>query len=275
MRWFGAILCTLVSSGGLLQPPPPAMPEAPFLQRLKASLSLDHELQQGFTYIEKRRDVRISALGKFVVSPLRTFEVYPSPEPGRTYKRLIAIDGQPLSAAELAERDVEHRRDLEKEARKQQRESGEQRARRLEREQEDRRERLRMLDDALAVFETTSVGHETIDGEPVVKVWLHARPQAQVTTRQGSWMKQFEGHAWFTERDAQFVRLDMQAVGDVSIGWGIVGRVHRGTRIHVDRRRVGNVWLPARQTIQATGRTLLFRTFDIDLLTEFSEYRSK
>jgi hypothetical protein len=273
VRWHGAIAGILLWSGGLLQPPP--APDVAFLQRVKAALTLDHEVQQGFTYIEKRRDVRITALGKFVVGPLRTFEVHPSPEPGKTYKRLIASDGQPLSPAELAERDEEHRRDLEQEARKRQSETEEQRARRLEREQEERRERQRMLEDALAVFEAAVAGRDTIDGEPVVVVSLRPRPKARTSTRQGGWMKQFEGSGWFTERDAQLVRLDMKAFDDVSIGWGIVGRVHRGTRIYVERRRVGNVWLPARQIIKATGRTLLFRTFDIDLLTEYSDYKIK
>lgn len=275
MAWYGVILCTLMASGGLLAQQPPAIDQAAFLQRVKAAATLDHQLQQGYTYIEKRRDVRITPLGKFVVGPLRTFEVHPSPEPGRTYKRLIAIDGRPLSAAELAERDEEHRRDLEKEARKQESETAEQRARRLEREQEERQERRRMLDDALAVFEAAVVGRDTIDGEPVITASLRPRPKARTSTRQGAWMKQFEGHAWFTERDAQLVRLEMKAFDDVSIGWGIVGRVHRGSRIYVERRRVGNTWLPALQSVKATGRTLLFRTFDIDLLTEYSDYRSK
>jgi hypothetical protein len=272
---YGLLLCALIASGGMLVQPPPSVQDDAFLQRLRASIALDRDLQQGFTYIEKRRDVRITTLGKFVVGPLRTFEVHPSPEPGRTYKRLIAVDGQPLSPAELAQRDEEHRRDLEKEARKQQRESEEQRARRIEREQEEARDRRRTLDDALAVYVPGVVGRDTIDGEPVVMVSLRPRPQAKVTTRQGGWMKQFEGHAWFTERDAQLVRLDMQAFDDVSIGWGIVGRVHRGTRIQVERQRVGNTWLPARQRIKATGRTLLFRPFDIDLVTEYSDYKSK
>ena len=50
-------------------------------------------MQQNFNYVERRRDVKFSALGKVSVGPLRTFEVFPSAEPGRTYKRLIAIDG--------------------------------------------------------------------------------------------------------------------------------------------------------------------------------------
>ena len=72
-------------------------------------MQLDYELQTSYTYLEKRRDVKLSKFGKVTVGPMRTFEVYPSKQPGRTYKRLVAIDGKPLDPAELARRDEAHR----------------------------------------------------------------------------------------------------------------------------------------------------------------------
>src|SRR5690242_2393374 len=77
-------------------------------RKLRQSLKLDPQIQKDYTYVERRRDIRISKLGKVTISPLRTFEVFPSDQPGRTYKRLIAVDGVPLSAAERAERDAAH-----------------------------------------------------------------------------------------------------------------------------------------------------------------------
>src|SRR5688572_781791 len=79
-----------------------------FLNGVREAIRLNDELQQDFMYVEDRRDVRITKLGKVEVGPRRTFEVYPSNRPGRTYKRLIAIDGKPLDPEELARRDREH-----------------------------------------------------------------------------------------------------------------------------------------------------------------------
>ncbi len=200
------------------------------MARVRAAIRIDTDVQQDFVYLERRRDVKISALGKVSVAPPLTFEVFPSPDPARTYKRLVESDGKRLDPAELARRDAEHAADLEEQARKERRETPEQRARRLERTEAERRDRMAMLKDALAVFETALVGRETLEGEPAIVVTLTPRPDARVSTRQGNWMKQFTGRAWFVERDAQFAGFDMHATDDVSIGWGIVGRLHKGSR---------------------------------------------
>ena len=198
---------------------------------VRSAVRLDGDLQKDFTYIERRRDVKVSALGKVSVGPLRTFEVFPSAEPGQTYKRLIAIDGKPLDPAELRKRDPEHERDVEDEAQKRRAETPAQQARRLERAERERRPAAAILEDAFKVFEPTIVARETIAGESTIVVDMTPRRNARVSTREGGWMKEFQGRAWFLEEDGQFARLDMQAIDDVSVGWGIVGRLHKGSRI--------------------------------------------
>src|SRR5581483_3431307 len=79
------------------------------IEKVREHLRTDRELQTQYTYLERRRDVKVSKLGKVTVGPERTFEVYPGDAPGRTYKRLVAVDGTPLDPAELARRDEEHR----------------------------------------------------------------------------------------------------------------------------------------------------------------------
>ena len=88
-------------------------------------------------------------------------------------------------------------------------------------------------------------------------------------------MKDFQGRAWFLEEDGQFARLEVHAIDDVSVGWGIVGRLHKGSRIVVERQRLGRLWLPWRLTFEANGRTLLFRTFEVNVVTEYSDYKVK
>jgi hypothetical protein len=65
----------------------------------------------------------------------------------------------------------------------------------------------------------------------------------------------------------------MHAVSDVTIGWGIIGRLHAGSRLAFDRRRFANAWLPASVTYEASGRTLLFRPFEFAVTTTYSDYR--
>ena len=251
-----------------------ARPDAnQLVRRVRDAVRLDYELQAQFSYVEQRRELRVSKLGKVEVGAQRTFEVYPSAIPGRTYKRLIAVEGQPLSGAELARRDGEHAAHVAAEAARRQHETARERDARLKDEAEAQRERNAIIDDGFAVFEPRIIGREVLEGHPMFVVALTPRPDAPVTTREGRWMKQFEGRAWISEEDYQVARLDMRARDDVAIGWGILGRVHEGSRFVFTRRKFENAWLPAEVVFDATGRTLLFRKFDIDLVTTYSGYK--
>jgi hypothetical protein len=88
-------------------------------------------------------------------------------------------------------------------------------------------------------------------------------------------MKQFEGQLWVAEADFQVVKVDMRAVGDVTIGWGVVGRIHKGSRVLYARRRFENAWLPAETTYEASGRTLIFRPFQLNVSTTYSDYKRR
>ena len=60
-------------------------------------------------------------------------------------------------------------------------------------------------------------------------------------------MKAFKGKAWLSESEYELVRLDVEAVDSVSIGLGLVARMHKGTTASFSRRKVdGDTWLPAR-----------------------------
>jgi len=267
----GGLLCA--SAGAPVRQAGPLPTRESLMALVRAAARLDIDLQKDFVYIERRRDVKVGPLGKVSVGPLRTFEVFPSAEPGRTYKRLIAIEDRPLDPAELQRRDADHARDLAEETRRSRRDGSDAQTRR--RAEHARRQSLAILADALDLFELSPVSRELVDGEPTIEATMTPRPNARVSTREGGWMKQFEGRGWFVEADGQLARLDMHAVNDVSIGWGIIGRLHKGTRLVVERHRVGHTWLPGRLTFEATGRTLMFRPFELHLVTEYSDYKAK
>lgn len=270
-RTFGAtLLCALLSQA--LHPPLPNLPPGELARRVREAVRLDEQIQKDFTYLEQRRDVKISKLGKVTIGPPRTFQVMPDPSPGQTYKRLIAENGVPLSAEELARRDAEHRKNIADAQERIRRETPSQRSDRLERTAAEQRQREQILEDAFRVYESRIEGRTTVDAHPVLIAHLTPREDADVATREGRWMKQFEGQLWVAEADYQVVRIDMRAVGDVTIGWGVVGRIHKGSRVLYVRRRFENAWLPAETTYEASGRTLIFRPFQFKVSTTYSGY---
>jgi hypothetical protein len=279
-RWTSTVLLVaLVSAASwaskaqstLAQSPPPDVHA--LARAVRDSIRREYSNRRNFTYLENRRDVKISGLGKVTIGPMRTFEVYPSGERGDTYKRLIAIEGKPLDAAELAQRDADHERELRERAERERTESPRQRAARLKREAEESQEFDDIINDGYAVFEPSFAGRETIDGEALVVVELKPKPHAPVKTREGRWMRQFAGRMWVSEPGSQVARLELHATDIVSIGWGVVARIQPGSGFVFARRKIHDAWLPTELTVQANGRTLLFREFQFKTITTYTQHR--
>ena len=84
-------------------------------------------------------------------------------------------------------------------------------------------------------------------------------------------MKRFRARVWVDEFDYQLVKVELESVEDVTIGWGILGRLRRGAKVTLQRTKVNDeIWLPASLRVVGTGRTLIFRGFTIDSLTEWT-----
>jgi hypothetical protein len=275
-----AIVLALVSCGELLSAAqvqrtftPLPDPKA-FVAEVRKRLLSDRTLQSQYTYLEHRAEVSVSKLGKVSNGPLKVYEVYPSVELGNNYKRLISVNGVPLTAAELEKQDRIHRDDVLREVAKRQRESEAQRQERLAREADDRRKEQAMIDEAFALYTITMTGRETLQGHETVVATLVPKPNFKARTDAGQFLKKFKATAWVSESEYQLVRLDAEAIDDVTFGWGIVGRIHEGARAVFERTKVnGEVWLPARTTFTGSGRALLFRTFDVNSVTTYSDYK--
>lgn len=234
----------------------------------------DRELQSQYTFIERREEIEVSKFGKVKKGPVKTYEVYPSVEPGNNYKRLIAVDGKPLSQAELEKQDRKHRDDVLREMRKRERETPAERAKRQAREARERAEREAMLDEVLQLFDIRVVGRERIDGHAALVATMEPRPRYRPRTEAGDFMKKIRARVWVSEADYQIIRAEGEMIGDITIGWGIAGRIYKGSRAVFERTRVNDeVWLPSRVTFIGSGRALLFRKFAVDSVTTFSDYR--
>ena len=244
--------------------------------RLREHFWRDREREEQYTYLERRRDVRVSRTGKVSLGPSRTFEVYPSSVPGRTYKRLIEVEGVPLPPAELARRDAEHRGNMLWEKRRREDQTPQQQADRERHDRERRDRQRREVEEAFGVFDVTPAGVERLEGraEPVLRVSLLPRRDAPAHSDLVRYLKRFEGTAWVDTAAGQLVRLDLRAVEDVTVGWGLVGRVHKGSTASYERQLVdGDAWLPWRARLSVRGRALLFRKFDIETETTWWDYR--
>lgn len=244
------------------------------IRDVRARLEPDSGLLSQYTYKERRRDVKVSKLGKVHLGPWRDFEVYPSRVPGETYKRLVAVDGTPLPPDELQRRDEEHRRHVLDRQAQLEAETPAARAKRLAKRAKEERDERQAVDEVFRVYRMEVLRREMRDRRPTLLVSL--TPRQEVPTRHdvGDVLKRMHGFVWVDEADRQIVRVEMTVTRDLTFGLGLLARLDAGSTLVFRRTRVnGEIWLPAEATFRSAGRSLVFRKFDLETTTYYSDYR--
>jgi len=81
-------------------------------------------------------------------------------------------------------------------------------------------------------------------------------------------------HAWVSEDDHELVKLEAEAIDDLSFGLGVLAKLHKGARLSFLRRKVnGEVWLPAVVNYSGNARVGLLFMLRRSGTSEFSGYR--
>lgn len=118
------------------------------------------------------------------------------------------------------------------------------------------------------------VRREAIGGHDAILATLDPKDGVRLQTDDGKIMRNFKARAWVSESDYELVRIEIEAIRDLSFGLGLLARVHKGTVATYERRKVNNeVWLPAKVTWTASGRVLLVKRLRLRGISEFSNYR--
>jgi len=243
-----------------------------FAAEVKKHLATDEERQSGYMFIERRIEQKLDSGGRMTSETTKVFEVYPGLPGEERYRRLIEENGRAVVPDKLAQRDRERQKDVESYTKAQASESQRQKA---ARESEKARRRYQAaIDDLFRLYDIRMVRREPIDGHDTILATLNPKEGVKPQTEDGEIMRHFKARAWISESDYELVRVELEAVSDLSIGMGLLARVHKGTVASYERRKVNNeVWLPAKGTWSASGRVLLVRRLRLRGISEFSGYR--
>jgi hypothetical protein len=245
-----------------------------FVAQVKARLKTDADLQAGWSFTERRTEQTFDGSGRVKSEKVKVFEVYPGLPGEDRYLRLIEEDGRPVPAKDLEERDRERQRKVERYAREQTTLSESDRQKQARELEKWKKERADDIEDIFNVFDVRMTGRRAIDGHNTIAFTLTPRPKAQPKTDSGRMMQHFLTRAWISESDYELVRIEVEAVDDVSFGMGLLARLHKGTTASFERRKVnGETWLPAKVTYRGSGRLLLLRQMRLGGVSEFSNYR--
>lgn len=251
----------------------PALPDyETFAAQVKIRLATDEERQTGFMFTERRVEQKLDASGRLKGEQVKVFEVYPGLPGEHRYRRLIEENGKPVPADELAKQDRERRKDVETYARQLASAAETQKA---ERELEKERKRYgAAVDDLFRIYDIQMVRRESVGDYATILATLTPKAGARPQTDDGKIMRHFKARAWISESDYELVRVEIEAIDDLSFGLGLLARVHKGTIATYQRRKVDNeAWLPMEVTWTASARVLLVRRLRLRGVSEFSKYR--
>jgi len=264
----------LLSTNALVAQERPLPDRETFLQETRKRLQTDSSIQSGYVYLETQHEQTLGKDGRVQEESIKVYESYPGLPGEERWEQLISENGRSRPASVL---DLEMR-DRQKKAEALARESVEQPAKLEARQQHDLAERRRdfdaVLDDLFRVYDIRMQGRERLDGHDTVVFSLTPRRDAKTRTREGGQMRQFAVRAWVNESDYELVRVDAEAIDTLSMGFGLLARLHKGAKLSFVRTKVNDeVWLPSRVTYSGSARVALVAVIRRSGTTEFSGYR--
>jgi hypothetical protein len=243
-----------------------------FAAQVKTHLATDEERQSGYMFIERRTEQKLDGSGRSKDESVKVFEVYPGLPGEDRYRRLIEEDGKPVPQGTLARQDRERQKEVESYAKRVS--TSAERQREARQRDKERRQYSAAVDDLFRIYDIHMVRRESIEGHDTIVATLMPKDGVKPQTDDGKVMRHFKALAWISESDYELVRVEIEAIDNLSFGLGLLARVHKGTVATFQRRKVNNeIWLPEQVTWTASARVLLLRNLRLRGVAEFSGYR--
>jgi hypothetical protein len=253
---------------------PPQPGQASVLRGVRARLEDPQDRQSRYSYVETRREQKLDQSGRPVRESVKVFEVYPGLPGERRWRRLISEDGVPVPPAELEKQDRERQKEAQEYVRRLAKQAPADRAKQAREYEKRRREDAEAVDEIFRVYEIRMLRREPLEGHDTIVFSLTPRPGARPRTREGRIMQKVAATAWVSESDFELVRAEVEAIDTISIGWGLLARVHEGSRAALQRTKVnGEEWLPAAVSYTASARVALLKMYRQGRGSEYSNYR--
>jgi hypothetical protein len=243
-----------------------------FAAQVKTHLETDEERQSGYMFIERRIEENLDGSGRPKDESVKVFEVYPGLPGQDRYRRLIEEDGRPVPQGKLDQQDRARQKEVESYAKRAL--TSADRQREADERAKERRQYSAAVDDLFRIYDIHMAGRESIDGHDTIFATLMPKAGVKPLTDDGKIMRHFKARAWISESDYELVRVEIEAIDDLSFGLGLLARVYNGTIATYQRQKVNDeTWLPQQVTWTASARVLLLKRLRRRGVSEFSGYR--
>lgn len=210
------------------------------IQRSVAANKLDWDEAPNFSYSERDHGL----------NGIRTYEV--SMILGSPYRRLVAVNDEPISAANEKKQQNRQQQALAR----RRAESQEERAERTGKYEKERKRDQLLMDQLTVAFDFKLMGEEKVGSHDTYV--LKATPKAgyRPPNTETQVLTGMEGKLWIDKTSFQWVKVQAEVVHPVSIA-GFLARVETGTRFELEKEPVADgVWLPSHFAMQSRATIL-------------------
>jgi len=236
--------------------------------RVVADKDLENDKRlRDYTYIERHLQQNLDGKGQLKSTEITTYDVMELY--GEQVMRLIEKDDKPLSEKDAAK---EEKR-IQKLTDKRKNESEDERKKREEKETKDREQGRRFVREVADAYNFRLVGTEQIEGRDAWVIDGEPRLGYEPHIKDAKFLPKFHGRVWIDKSDLQWMKLDVECIDTVSLGW-VLARIHKGTRVVIEQTRVNDeVWLPRHLTFKLSARVALFKGYNVDGEQSYRDYK--
>jgi hypothetical protein len=233
--------------------PLPASPDV--LVRQVVNNELKQSLDSGALYSFKQRTEK----------PKGTTTKQMVETPDGVIGRIVLKDGEPLTPDEQKKEDERINRLLD---------PSQMRDKRKEQKEDEERTRtmVRAMPDAFIYkYQGTETGK---NGQELVRMHFTPNPKFNPPSRETLVFQGMEGDMWVDPHAMRMAKIDGTMTRDVTIGWGILGRLDKGGRFIVEQGEVAKGhWDTTKLALDFTGKALIFKSIRIKSTDTFSDFR--
>jgi hypothetical protein len=198
-------------------------------------------------YAFKERDI-ITKSGRRTTHTYEVIMIEGSP-----YQKTIAINGKPLTPAQVARED----RKMQRAIQRRRSESPAARQKRIAEYLRERHQDHALMHEMIKAFSFRLVGEETIDGRRCYRVDATPKPGYAPPSRDTKVLTGMRGTLWIDTTQLQWVRVTAAVFRPVAFGL-FIARVQPGTEFTLDEAPVaGNIWQPS-HFVTKVNATILF-----------------
>ncbi|HTA47053.1 MAG TPA: hypothetical protein VK789_31635 [Bryobacteraceae bacterium] len=210
------------------------------IQRSVASNEADWKAAPEYSYTEEDHSGKGS----------RTYEV--TMVDGSPYRRLIKVDGEPLSHQD----EQKEQRRFDAATRKRKSESAASRQERVAAWVSDRQRDHILMEQLSKAFDFTLTGQQEMGSHDVFVLRATPRPGYAPPNREARVLLGMEGELWVDTQAFQWVKVTAKVIHPVSIA-GFLARVEPGTDFELEKAPVApGIWLPTHFAVESRSRIL-------------------